>query len=103
MPAKKLFFSVVAIIAVASAITAFKAPVIWSSKKNEIKQQTAFRDLNKNGKMDVYEDPSQPVEARINDLLKKMTIEEKAGMMFINGARINDDGSIGDKPGKGTF
>jgi beta-glucosidase len=32
-----------------------------------------------------------------------MTLEEKAGMMFINGARINDDGSIDDKPGKGMF
>jgi beta-glucosidase len=62
-----------------------------------------FRDLNKNGKMDVYEDTRQPVEARVNDLLSQMTLEEKAGMMFINGARINDDGSIDDKPGKGMF
>jgi len=62
-----------------------------------------FRDLNKNGKLDVYEDPRQPIEARINDLLSQMNIEEKAGMMFINGARINDDGSIDDKPGKGMF
>ena len=53
--------------------------------------------------MDVYEDPKQPVEARINDLLKQMTIEEKAGMMFINGARVNDDGSIEDKPAQGMF
>lgn len=62
-----------------------------------------YRDLNKNGKMDVYEDARQPVEGRITDLLKQMTIEEKAGMMFINGARVNDDGSIEDKPGKGMF
>ncbi len=62
-----------------------------------------FRDLNKNGKLDVYEDSRQPVEARIKDLLSQMTIEEKAGMMFINGARVNDDGSIEDKPGKGMF
>ncbi len=62
-----------------------------------------FRDLNKNGKLDVYEDSRQPVEARVKDLLSQMTIEEKAGMMFINGARVNDDGSIDDKPGKGLF
>ncbi|HEY2722547.1 MAG TPA: glycoside hydrolase family 3 N-terminal domain-containing protein [Chitinophagaceae bacterium] len=62
-----------------------------------------FRDLNKNGKMDIYEDIHQPVEARIKDLLSQMTIEEKAGMMFINGARINDDGSIEDKPATGMF
>jgi beta-glucosidase len=62
-----------------------------------------FRDLNKNGKLDVYEDSRQPVDARIKDLLSQMTIEEKAGMMFINGARINDDGSIREQPGKGMF
>jgi beta-glucosidase len=61
----------------------------------------AYRDLNKNGKMDVYEDKSQPIEKRIDDVLKQMTLEEKAGMMFINGAKVNDDGSIGDKPGAG--
>src|SRR5947199_328407 len=62
-----------------------------------------FRDLNKNGKMDVYEDVRQPIEARISDLLSQMSIEEKAAMMFINGARINDDATIDDKPGKGMF
>lgn len=34
-------------------------------------------DFNKNGKMDVFEDPSQPIEKRINDLLSQMTVEEK--------------------------
>ena len=63
----------------------------------------AFRDLNKNGKLDVYEDPRQPLEARVEDLLAQMTLEEKAGMMFINGATINDDGSIEDKPGAQGF
>jgi beta-glucosidase len=62
-----------------------------------------WRDLNKNGKLDVYEDASQPVEARVNDLLKQMTLEEKAGLMFINGARVNNDGSIDDKPATGMF
>ena len=103
MPAKKLFLSAVTVITVASVITAFKVPVTKSSKKNETRQHTAFRDLNKNGKIDVYEDAKQPVEARVNDLLKQMTIKEKAGMMFINGARVNADGSIQDKPGNGPF
>ena len=62
-----------------------------------------FRDLNKNGKLDVYEDTRQPVSARVNDLLGQMTLDEKAGMLFINGARVNDDGSIGDKPATGMF
>jgi beta-glucosidase len=46
----------------------------------------------------------QPVEARVNDLLSQMTLEEKAGCLFINGARVNEDGSLEDKPGAtGTF
>jgi beta-glucosidase len=60
----------------------------------------AYRDLNKNGKMDVYEDKTKSIDARVSDLLKQMTLEEKAGMMFINGARINDDGSLGKQPPK---
>lgn len=42
----------------------------------------SFRDLNKNGRMDVYEDPTQPIEARVEDLLGQMTLAEKAGLMF---------------------
>src|SRR5437588_4969746 len=34
-------------------------------------------DFNKNGKMDVFEDPSQPTEKRIADLISQMTVEEK--------------------------
>ncbi len=41
-----------------------------------------FRDLNKNGKLDIYEDPRQPIEKRVEDLLSQMTLEEKAGLMF---------------------
>jgi beta-glucosidase len=63
----------------------------------------SFRDLNKNGKLDIYEDSRQSIEARISDMLKKMTLEEKTGMMFINGAKVNEDGSIEDKPATGLF
>jgi beta-glucosidase len=41
-----------------------------------------FRDLNKNGALDVYEDPRRPIEERVEDLLRQMTLEEKVGMMF---------------------
>jgi len=37
----------------------------------------AWIDLNKNGRLDVYEDPSQPVERRLDDLIAQMTVEEK--------------------------
>lgn len=61
-------------------------------------QPAPYRDLNKNGRLDPYEDPKQPIEMRITDLVKQMTVEEKAGMLFINGTIINDDGSIDKKP-----
>ena len=34
-------------------------------------------DFNKNGKKDVYEDPTKTVDERVNDLVSQMTIEEK--------------------------
>ena len=42
----------------------------------------AFRDLNKNGRLDPYEDPRLPVDERVADLLAQMTLEEKVGLMF---------------------
>ncbi|GGH02897.1 glycoside hydrolase family 3 N-terminal domain-containing protein [Mucilaginibacter phyllosphaerae] len=38
-------------------------------------------DFNKNGRMDVFEDPSQNIEKRIGDLLGQMTVEEKTCQM----------------------
>ena len=54
----------------------------------------AFRDLNKNGRLDPYEDPRRPVEERVEDLLSQMTLEEKAGMMFHAMIGLNPDGSL---------
>jgi len=38
-------------------------------------------DLDKNGKKDVYEDSSQPVQKRVADLMKRMTLAEKIGQL----------------------
>jgi len=40
-----------------------------------------WNDLNKNGKKDIYEDAVQPVEARVEDLLARMSLEEKIGQL----------------------
>jgi beta-glucosidase len=56
-----------------------------------------YRDLNKNGKLDIYEDPRQPITTRVEDLLGQMTLAEKAGTLFINGSVVNKDGSIDDR------
>lgn len=38
-------------------------------------------DFNKNGKKDVYEDPTATIDARVEDLLSQMTMEEKTCQM----------------------
>ncbi len=48
-------------------------------------------DFNKNGVKDVFEDPDQPVEKRVEDLLKKMTLQEKIGQLG-SGRKVLENG-----------
>ena len=57
-----------------------------------------FRDLNKNGKLDVYEDTRRLLEDRVDDLVSQMTLEEKAGTMFITMIGMTPEGDPIDKP-----
>lgn len=41
-----------------------------------------FKDLNGDGKLDVYEDWRQDVDARVADLLSQMTVDEKIGSLY---------------------
>ncbi|MFN3488489.1 MAG: glycoside hydrolase family 3 N-terminal domain-containing protein [Emticicia sp.] len=50
-----------------------------------------FKDLNKNGKLDKYEDWRLPQEVRIKDLISQMTLEEKIGFMIISTTRMGGD------------
>ena len=59
------------------------------------------RDLNKNGRLDPYEDPRRPVEERVDDLLAQMTLEEKAGLLFHTMIMMGEDGSLVE--GAGMF
>jgi len=45
----------------------------------------AFKDLNKNGALDVYEDWRQSSELRARDLASKMSVEQIAGLMLYSG------------------
>ncbi len=58
----------------------------------------SFRDLNKNGKLDTYEDRRAPVEDRVRDLVGQMSLEEKAGAMYITMIGISPDAEPVDKP-----
>jgi beta-glucosidase len=53
-----------------------------------------FKDLNKNYKLDAYEDWRLPNEVRIKDLIRKMTLEEKIGFMIISTSRLAGDYSF---------
>ena len=53
-----------------------------------------FEDLNKNGKLDPYEDSRLNIDKRVADLLGQMTLEEKVGLMFYPIIGIQPDGSL---------
>lgn len=55
---------------------------------------TVFRDLNGNGRLDPYEDPRRPVADRVADLLGRMTLADKAGLMFQTVIETGEDGSL---------
>jgi len=58
----------------------------------------AFRDLNHNGTMEPYEDPARPVDERVEDLLGRMTLEEKAGQLFHSVLVPGPGGSVTEPP-----
>lgn len=57
-----------------------------------------YRDLNKNGRLDPYENRYLPVEERVSDLLDQMTLEEKAGMMFMTIIAMGEGGTLQERP-----
>ncbi|HKI90586.1 MAG TPA: hypothetical protein VKA38_16285 [Draconibacterium sp.] len=60
-----------------------------------------FKDLNKNGLLDKYEDWRLSPEERSKDLLSKMSVEEKAGFMLINS--LNMVGTRGAEASEGKL
>ncbi|MBP5335727.1 MAG: glycoside hydrolase family 3 C-terminal domain-containing protein [Bacteroidales bacterium] len=45
----------------------------------------AFKDLNRNGELDTYEDWRKPARARAEDLASQLSIDEIAGLMLYSG------------------
>ncbi|MDU0313574.1 glycoside hydrolase family 3 N-terminal domain-containing protein [Phycicoccus sp. M110.8] len=58
-----------------------------------------YRDLNRNGRMDPFEDPRLSVEERVADLLPRLSLEEKAGLMFHTVIEAGADGTVKEAPG----
>ncbi len=59
-----------------------------------------FRDLNGNGVLDPYEDPRRPVAERVEDLVGRLSLPEKAGLMFHTVIEAGTDGKVLEHPGK---
>lgn len=53
-----------------------------------------FKDLNKNNRLDPYEDWRLSDDERAKDLLSHMSLEQKAGFMIISSTRLENDWSF---------
>ena len=56
-------------------------PAITQAGPKDDIYRKGWIDFNKNGKMDIYEDPSAPIEERVKDLLSQMNMDEKTCQM----------------------
>ena len=75
----KLVASIILCIALASTLPATLRIAVSSQaaqRRSEIYHQ-GWIDLNKNGRMDVYENSRAPINARVEDLLRQMNLDEK--------------------------
>jgi hypothetical protein len=84
MKKKNLIIYCLAIMAIMTQCTTDYVQPGIEAKKAEIltKGKLQFKDLNKNGAIDPYEDWRLPVDQRIDNLVSLMTLEEKVGLMF---------------------
>jgi beta-glucosidase len=62
----------------------------------------AFKDLNKNGKLDPFEDWRLPADARAKDLASKLSVEQIAGLMLYSSHQSIPSGGGGPFMG-GTY
>ncbi|MEU2198929.1 glycoside hydrolase family 3 N-terminal domain-containing protein [Isoptericola sp. NPDC019482] len=61
---------------------------------------TLYRDLNRNGVMDVYEDPRRSPAERVDDLVGRLSMTEKIGLMFQTVIEAGPGGTLLEAPGK---
>ncbi len=79
-----------------NASRAQRRTVVSHSSRILERQGLRFKDLNKNGVLDPYEDWRLSPSARAEDLVRRMTLEEKAGMMMHGTARsVGPLGTVG--------
>ena len=78
----KLLLTAMAVAGLLGAQTAkpVRVPDTYKPSNNPMYHK-GWIDFNKNGKKDVYEDPTAPIADRVEDLLSQMTVEEKTCQM----------------------
>ena len=108
----RVLLSILALIIIIAVVVAvyFNRNIINIEKRDkyegaEIKEITfdgyTFRDLNRNGELDIYEDFRKPLEERTIDLLSQMTLNEKlrllkgGGLKSAIGSGPSDEGVAG--------
>jgi beta-glucosidase len=74
-----------------------QVPVTARAKGTLVVDGATFKDLNANRALDPYEDWRMPVDRRVEDLLSRMTLEEKAGMLLINTLNAEPHGRISER------
>lgn len=73
----------------------YNQPVLEARKVQTISEgKYQFKDLNKNSKLDPYEDWRLPLDERISNLISLMTLEEKVGLMFHPNIAVKPDGVV---------
>jgi beta-glucosidase len=97
----------IALLFASSSLLAQTQPVIVAIKTPTLRVgKLSFKDLNKNNKLDKYEDWRLSASERAKDLVALMTLEEKVGFMLISTTRMGGDqvfnngvqGSAGPRP-----
>jgi len=77
---------------ISGSMYAQNQPIVKSQSAALLKVgKLTFKDLNKNQKLDKYEDWRLPVAERVKDLVSQMTLEEKLGFMLISTTRMGGD------------
>src|SRR5687768_1268260 len=96
---KFLTFVLTAIVLIAATLIAFDTapaktdqPVLGTRSAKIIEVDgLKFKDLNKNGKLDNYEDWRLTALQRSKDLLSKMSLEAKVGFLLISDTRMKNE------------
>jgi beta-glucosidase len=91
-------YIIIAVLAAASLLsftdTTRQAQPILGARSAKIIEVSGlkFKDLNKNDKLDAYEDWRLSASQRSKDLLSRMSLEEKVGFMLISDIRMKNEG-----------